>query len=107
MTEQRELFEFSARHDRQILLVDPPGCSSTKSVTSHTLSSTTIQQSSGVLCFDTSLVDRSLSPAIFTFLKFAQISGLQDKSLGRLQATSYYTRATAGDEPETNIERHC
>jgi hypothetical protein len=41
------------------LPVDPPGCSSRKSVTSHTWLSTTTQQSSGVLWFETCWTETS------------------------------------------------
>lgn len=46
------------------LLCGAPGCSGANSVMSHTLPSTTIQQSSGVLCFEISSTESSFPSAM-------------------------------------------
>jgi hypothetical protein len=50
------------------ILSPPPGCSGANSVMSQTLPSTTIQQSSGVLCLEISSTEIKFPSAIFVLL---------------------------------------
>jgi len=50
---------------QEYVLSPPPGCSGANSVMSQTLPSTTIQQSSGVLCLEISSTETRVSSPIF------------------------------------------
>jgi hypothetical protein len=53
------------------VLSPPPGCSGANSVMSQTLPSTTIQQSSGVLCLEISSTEITFPSAIFAVVENA------------------------------------